>query len=223
MDDASFTRSGGRGRRGRLSRCDVLLKRRPWVSRSRQGLRRQHVDVGRGIVRVVEQAQVLKDGTIVTGPPKTAAGRRTVALPPAVVPAVEAHLDRWAAEGSDGLFFCGSDGQHFRRASFYTAWRRACAAVGITGVRPHDLRHTGNTLAASTGASTKELMQRFGHASPRAALIYQHASHERDVAIALGLDALIRAAVNDDADRPDRTRTGDAAPGVARMWHEPEI
>ena len=55
----------------------------------------------------------------------------------------------------------------------------------------HDLRHTGNILAASTGASTRELMARMGHASLRAALIYQHASAERDGAIAEALAAQI--------------------------------
>ena len=59
---------------------------------------------------------------------------------------------------------------------------------GSTGFHFHDLRHTGNTLAASTGASTKELMARMGHASARAALIYQHATAERDRALA---DALL--------------------------------
>jgi hypothetical protein len=57
----------------------------------------------------------------------------------------------------------------------------------------HDLRHTGNTLAAAAGASTKELMARMGHASARAALIYQHAVRERAVAIAGALsDAIAR-------------------------------
>ena len=44
-----------------------------------------------------------------------------------------------------------------------------------------------------TGASTKELMSRMGHASSRAALIYQHATEDRDIAIANGLSALIEA------------------------------
>ncbi|MCW2610661.1 MAG: site-specific integrase, partial [Cryptosporangiaceae bacterium] len=57
-------------------------------------------------------------------------------------------------------------------------------ALGAQGLRFHDLRHTGNTLAAATGASTKELMARMGHASMRAALIYQHASADRDADIA---------------------------------------
>jgi integrase len=63
--------------------------------------------------------------------------------------------------------------------------------VGLEGFHFHDLRHTGNTLAAATGASTKELMARMGHASPRAALIYQHATKDRDAAIASALSKVI--------------------------------
>ena len=56
--------------------------------------------------------------------------------------------------------------------------------AGVDELHFHDLRHTGATLAATTGATTRELMARMGHASPRAALIYQHATQERDQAIA---------------------------------------
>jgi integrase len=59
------------------------------------------------------------------------------------------------------------------------------------GFHFHDLRHTGNTLAAASGASTRELMNRMGHSSMRAALIYQHASSERDKEIAAGMDKRI--------------------------------
>ena len=71
-------------------------------------------------------------------------------------------------------------------------WRRVALKAGVEGLCFHDLRHTGNTLAAATGASTKELMARMGHASPRAALIYQHATREREDAIAAGLDTMVR-------------------------------
>lgn len=49
-------------------------------------------------------------------------------------------------------------------------------------------------MAAATGASTKELMHRLGHASPRAALRYQHATAKRDEAIADGIDRILDAA-----------------------------
>ena len=53
----------------------------------------------------------------------------------------------------------------------------------------HDL--DGDTLGdTGTGASTRELMARMGHASPRAALIYQHATSDRDQAIASALSNL---------------------------------
>jgi hypothetical protein len=48
--------------------------------------------------------------------------------------------------------------------------------------------------AAGQGASLRELMERMGHSSARAALIYQHATQERDEAIAAGMGKLLRRA-----------------------------
>jgi hypothetical protein len=59
-------------------------------------------------------------------------------------------------------------------------------------------------MAAQVGATTKELMVRLGHASPRAALIYQHAAEYRDRAIADGLEALA-AQHHHDLGRTDTT------------------
>jgi hypothetical protein len=42
-------------------------------------------------------------------------------------------------------------------------------------------------MAAAEGASLRELMERMGHSSPRAALIYLHATRERDKKIARGM------------------------------------
>ncbi|WP_167627060.1 tyrosine-type recombinase/integrase [Micromonospora cremea] len=41
------------------------------------------------------------------------------------------------------------------------------ASIGLANFQFHDLRHTANTLAAASGASTRELMHRTGHASMR--------------------------------------------------------
>jgi hypothetical protein len=45
-------------------------------------------------------------------------------------------------------------------------------------------------MAAAQGASLKELMERMGHSSTRAALIYLHATRERDQKIAAGMGKL---------------------------------
>ncbi|GAA3058544.1 hypothetical protein GCM10017562_24380 [Streptomyces roseofulvus] len=76
---------------------------------------------------------------------------------------------------------------HFRRL-----WLRALKDTGLRDVHFHDLRHTGNTLAATGGATTRELMQRMGHSSVRAALIYQYLVNGRDHAIAAHVDEQIK-------------------------------
>ncbi|MFG2438997.1 hypothetical protein [Streptomyces sp. NPDC048508] len=56
----------------------------------------------------------------------------------------------------------------------------------------HNLRHTGNTLSATGGPTTRELMHRMGHSSVRAALIYQHLVNGRDHQIADYVDGQIK-------------------------------
>ena len=82
--------------------------------------------------------------------------------------------------------FTGPKGGALRRAHFnnLTRWVETVKAIGAPGLHFHDLRHTGNHLAAQTGARTKDLMARMGHDDMRAALIYQHATGEADRVIA---------------------------------------
>ena len=61
----------------------------------------------------------------------------------------------------------------------------------MTGLHFHDLRGSGATWAATAGATVRELMSRLGHATPSVALRYQHATLERDQAIADRLGALL--------------------------------
>ncbi len=75
-------------------------------------------------------------------------------------------------------------------------WAAVVARAGLpTEFHFLDLRHTGNHLAASSGASTRELMHRMGHASMRAALIYQHATRDRDREIAAAISRRAHAEV----------------------------
>ncbi len=114
-----------------------------------RALRQVNLDLLHRTVAVVEQYQQLGDGTLVLGPPKTDAGRRIVAIPAVIVPDLEAHLAEWATPGPDNLVFPGSSGRPFRTATLHAAWHRALRCAGIVGLRFHDLRHTGNTLAAA--------------------------------------------------------------------------
>jgi integrase len=156
------------------------------------GLTRDSVDLAAGMITVRRALVERDDGTLQLGPPKSEAGRRTFAIPAALVPELAAHLDRYVQQTDDGLVFVGAKGARLRRSNWSVLWRKATETVGVAGLRLHDLRHTCNTLTAATGASTRELMHRMGHASPRAALRYQHATRERDVVIATALDQIIQ-------------------------------
>jgi hypothetical protein len=52
-------------------------------------------------------------------------------------------------------------------------------------------RHSGNLLAAASGALLRDLMNRMGHDSMRAALIYHHATQKADRKIAQALERLL--------------------------------
>ena len=76
-----------------------------------------------------------------------------------------------------------------RRANFRRrVWEPATAAVGVSGLRFHDLRHTAATLAAASGTSLKALMARIGHASVAAAMRYQHVIDGQDAEIVAYLE-----------------------------------
>jgi integrase len=145
-------------------------------------LRRNRVDLGAGTVRV-EVSVIDIEGHLSEGPPKWDS-RRTVTLPGPIVDELREHLARFSERAGTGRVFVGPKGGTLRRSNFQATWREATKAADVPTLRFHDLRHVGNTLASNTGANLRELMTRMGHASPQAALIYQHATAERDRAIA---------------------------------------
>jgi integrase len=157
------------------------------------GLQRRDVDLLHGTVRV-ERAWVMPPGKPpVLGPPKTAAGVRTLTIPPNVIPVVIDHLDRFVGAAPDAWLFGTSTGTALAPRNFNRLWDKARAQVGRPDLHLHDLRHSGLTWAAASGASVAELMRRGGHANPRAALRHQHATEDRDRAIAEALGGLAGA------------------------------
>jgi len=175
-------------------------------------LQRERIDLEAGVVHVTESQHELVDRRIVTGPPKTEAGRRTVSIPPHLLPVLAEHLNRWVGPEPDALVFTGDKGGWLRRSQWNSRWRQARQQVGLPQLHFHDLRHTGNTLAAATGASTKELMSRLGHASAPAALRYQHATRERDQAIADALSDMVSEAIGQPRTTPDADECAINAP-----------
>jgi integrase len=154
-------------------------------------LYRSDVNILHRTVSVERQLVDLRPGGQIITPPKSSAGVRTVHLPGMVSDTLEEHLAEYVAPEPDALVFTGYSGQPIPRTGLHAPWKAACAAVGVNGVKLHDLRHAAGTLTAQSGATTKELMARLGHASPAAALRYQHAAERRDAEIADRIGAAI--------------------------------
>jgi integrase len=98
----------------------------------------------------------------------------------------------FVGSADDASLFTGPKGGPVRRAFLYREWTKAVSGLGLPPtLHVHDLRHTAGTLAAHTGATTRELMARLGHSSQAAALRYQHAAERRHAEIAAALDGVL--------------------------------
>lgn len=153
------------------------------------GLERRDVDLLHGTLHVERTVSHAPGGTDI-GPPKSEAGRRVLSVPPHLLPGLEEHLRSYVGQEPSAPLFTGPQGSRVRPATIQRAWNVARSRIGRPELHYHDLRHAGATWLAISGATTRELMARVGHASPAASLRYQHATEERDVALARALSAL---------------------------------
>jgi hypothetical protein len=89
----------------------------------------------------------------------------------------------------------------------------AFVAGSFDPVRDFDASTADRFVQAAQGANLRELMERMGHSTTRAALIYLHSSSDRQHAIAAAVDKLAKAALRQAKD-PSRPRAN-----LARKWH----
>jgi integrase len=161
-------------------------------------LRRKDIDLSACTVSVVRTLTQLSGGGHIFGPPKSDAGQRTIAFPDLIVDDLPWHLGRFAPPGDDALVFTSPTGALLDYDSFRRrVWMKATEAAGLREVHFHDLRHTGNMLTAEAGATLRELMDRMGHSSTRAALVYLHATSQRQRTIADAVGTMTRAALRE--------------------------
>ncbi|HYT10604.1 MAG TPA: tyrosine-type recombinase/integrase, partial [Mycobacteriales bacterium] len=136
------------------------------------GLRWPDVDLVAARLSIV-QTVIAVNHEIRVGSPKTAKGRRTVALDPGTVAVLRAHRKRQLAERllmgagftDHDLVFCRPDGGPLHPERFSRTFDREIAKTDLPRIRLHDLRHSWATLALSAGVHPKVVQERLGHAA----------------------------------------------------------
>jgi len=178
-----------------------------WLLAASTGMRRGEVlglqwpDVDFGRARVAVRRSLVTVGhQVVVSEPKTAKGRRSVALDPATVAGLKAWRKHQTAERlawgpawtDSGLVFTREDGRPLHPREVTRAFSRHVLAAGVPIIRLHDLRHTHATLALAAGVHPKVVQERLGHANIAITLdTYSHAVPALEEAAARTVAALV--------------------------------
>jgi integrase len=165
-------------------------------------LRWQEIDLERGTLAVRRSLTRDRDDRWIIGEPKTAAGRRAIALPASCVAALKRHQRRqtermmkhrdvWHA---DGLVFDRGDGALLHPNVADQQFQREANRLTLPRIRFHDMRHTAATLMLAEGVHPKIVCERLGHSSIAMTLDrYSHVSIDMQRDAADRLDAALGA------------------------------
>jgi integrase len=148
------------------------------------GLRWKDVDLDKGRLSVVQTITQTRS-KVTIGEPKTARGRRSIALDPATVAVLRDHRKAMLEErllvgpdfADEGLVFHHPDGACLRPEAVSARFVRRVGQLGLPTLTLHGLRHTWATLALEQGIHPRVVQERLGHSTIAITLgIYSHVS-----------------------------------------------
>jgi integrase len=152
-------------------------------------------------IYVTRSLQHLADGTFTFKQPKTARGRRAIALPPSTALILKKHHEKQAFDTAfvgrilkdDDLVFSHLDGKPFLPNSITHAWVKLVRRTGLKYIRLHDARHTHASLMLKQGVHPKIVQERLGHASIQITLdTYSHVAPGLQEAAAARFDEVFK-------------------------------
>ena len=142
----------------------------------------------------------LNNREIIIRQPKTAKGRRLVALTPSTVAVLREHRAEQEklrqslgmTLSDDDLVFSQIDGKPLLPDSVSHAWCNLARRTGLKGIRLHDARHTHASLMLKQGIHPKIVQERLGHATIAITLdTYSHIVPGLQEAAAAGFDKMV--------------------------------
>lgn len=151
-------------------------------------------------VHITRALHHLRTGETVYRAPKTAKGRRMVALSPSATSVLREHRDKQEVARvtlgitlkDDDLVFSDLEGKPLLPDTVTHAWIKLVRHTGLKPIRLHDARHTHASLMLKQGVHPKIVQERLGHASIGITLdTYSHVAPGLQEAAAIGFDQLV--------------------------------
>lgn len=123
------------------------------------GLQWPDVDLAAMLLHIHSQRVTVAHGGTIDTAPKSAAGRRDVPIPAALLPLLA------VAQQPAGYVIVNSRGDPYTPSGLDHAHKSMVRRAGLPPVSPHGLRHTMATLAVCNGVHIRVLQSILGHAS----------------------------------------------------------
>lgn len=170
-------------------------------------LRWKNVDLHKGLLRVVESLEQTKSGLIFKTP-KSAKGRRSIALSPVVVQELRRHkreqtthrLALGPVYQNNDLVFPRADGTPWPPNQVSTLFKHLVRGTALEWANLHTLRHTHATDLLREGIHPKVVSEQLGHSTVALTLdVYSHVMPSMQDDAARALDATLRAAIKGGA------------------------
>lgn len=164
------------------------------------GLSWSCINLAKQEISIVQNTLFVKGFGVVSKDPKSASGKRTLAIPRALVETFSAyklwwdeekarHGDLWA---STDKLFVRDDGKDMHGGTLAQWLRQFQIEHGMEKVvSPHSLRHSNITMLIAAGIDPKTVAARVGHSDTKVTMdIYTHAMKAQDQVAARKIDEL---------------------------------
>lgn len=154
----------------------------------------------------------LHDRSIIIRQPKTAKGRRMIALSPSLSLLLKQLKEKQMIQKmmlgtilkEDDLIFSQEDGSPLLPDTVSHAWVKLARKTGLKGIRLHDARHSHASLLLKNGVHPKVVQERLGHASIQITLdTYSHVVPGLQEAAAKSFDKLLENNCQTDSEKSD--------------------
>lgn len=148
------------------------------------------MDVQDGNIFIRQGLHMAESGQFIFEEPKSAAGKRKIALPPEYLPILNEHRTRVVKKNpesfaAESLVFTSLESTPVNPQNWQRFWRKLLHQAGVVHKNFHALRHTHATKLLAAGMPLMDVSRRLGHSKPSHTLdLYGHAMPGKDDQIA---------------------------------------